>query len=149
MSSEPVIIFWIGLTVISGEFPRRFLKCSFQLWSFSFWLAVFNFALWVLFLLLILFTVCHANHGCLSSTDFFIFINLVLDVIVLFGIYWLVFLGLSFYALALLFFLLGKDAFFKFSFFLLLDTFPNNVWIISEDSNVQIGKDGNYGFLLK
>ena len=35
--------------MISGEFPSKFLKCSFYFWSFSSWLVYFSFAFKVLF----------------------------------------------------------------------------------------------------
>ena len=56
--SWPLLIFWIGLSVISVGFLNRFLKCSFHLSSLSSWLAAFDFALRLLFLLLSSFTVC-------------------------------------------------------------------------------------------
>ena len=60
---------------ISGSYvwvSNRFLKCSFHFWSLSSRLVGFSFALAVLFLPLTLFYVCHANHDCLSSTEFLI-----------------------------------------------------------------------------
>ena len=64
-----LIIFVIGISVISGGFPNRFLKCSFHFCILSFWLAAFSFVLKVLFLSFPSFTVCHDIHDCLSSTE--------------------------------------------------------------------------------
>ena len=61
MSSWPLIISSVGLSVISEGFPSRFLKCFFHFWSLSSWLAAFNFATMVLFL----FIVYHTNCDCL------------------------------------------------------------------------------------
>ena len=72
ISCWPLIIFWISWSVISGWFPSRFLKCPFHIWSFSSWLAAFSFAFEVLFLPITSFTVCHANHNCLSLNEFLI-----------------------------------------------------------------------------
>ena len=67
-----LIIFMIGLFVTLREFLRRYLKCSFHICICFSWLAAFSSALEVLFLLLTLFTVCHAIHDCLSSNEFLI-----------------------------------------------------------------------------
>ena len=40
-SSWPLMIFWIGLSVISGGFLSRFLKCSFHFRNLSSWKATF------------------------------------------------------------------------------------------------------------
>ena len=81
MSSRPLIIFWIGLSVISGEFPNRFLKCFFHLRSLSFWLGALCFALKMLFLLLTSLSVCFAICDCLSfcSLAFIVFLLLSKD----------------------------------------------------------------------
>ena len=63
-----LMIFMIGSSVTIGDFPSRFLKCSFHKCIHSSWVAAFSFALAVLFLLLTSFIVCHAIRGCLSST---------------------------------------------------------------------------------
>ena len=69
MSSWLLIIFVIGSCLTFRVFPSKFLKCCFY-WSNRFsWLAAFSLALAVLFLLLNLFTVCHAILDCLSSTE--------------------------------------------------------------------------------
>jgi len=72
MSSCLSTIFWVLFSMILGAFPRSFWGWSFHFWSLSFWLVAFSFDLEVLFLSLILFTVCHANRDCLSSTDYLI-----------------------------------------------------------------------------
>ena len=64
-----LIILVIGSSVISGAFPSRFLKCCSHSFTLSCWLAAFNFALAVLFLLLTSFIVCQAILDCLSSTE--------------------------------------------------------------------------------
>ena len=64
-----LIILVIGSSVISGGFPCRFLKCCSHSFTLSCWLAAFNFALAVLFLLLTSFIVCQAILDCLSSTE--------------------------------------------------------------------------------
>ena len=48
----------------------KFLKCFFHFWALSYWLVAFS-TVDVIFLPLPLFTICHANHDCLS-TKFFI-----------------------------------------------------------------------------
>ena len=60
-----LIIFVIGSCVTFGSFLRKFLKCCFRLSC----LAAFSLAFAVLFLLLTLFTVCHAILDCLSSNE--------------------------------------------------------------------------------
>ena len=72
MSNRLLIIFVRSLSVTFGEFPNRFLKCSFHMWIRSFWLSAFSIAFKVLFFLFTLFTVCHAIRDCLSSTEFLI-----------------------------------------------------------------------------
>ena len=69
MSSWLLIIFVIGSFIILGDFPRRFLKCSFHKCIRSSWVASFDLALAVLFILLTSFTVFHAILDCLSSTE--------------------------------------------------------------------------------
>ena len=64
-----LMIFVIGSCVTFGGFPSRFWKCCFHSFTLSCWLAAFNFALAVLFLLLTSFIVCHAILDCLSSTE--------------------------------------------------------------------------------
>ena len=71
MSCWSLMISLIGSSVISFNFPRRFLKCSFHKCSCS-WLAAFSLALEVFFLLLTSFTVCHVIWDCPSSTKFLI-----------------------------------------------------------------------------
>ena len=60
MSSWPLVILWIGLSVISGEILRWFSKSSFHSWSLSSLQAALNFSLDLLFLSLSSFIVCHA-----------------------------------------------------------------------------------------
>ena len=69
MSNCLLIILVIGSSVIFGGFPSRFLKCCSHSFTLSCWLAAFNFALAVLFLLLTSFIVCQAILDCLSSTE--------------------------------------------------------------------------------
>ena len=64
-----LIILVIGSFVTFGGFPSRFLKCCSHSFTLSCWLAAFNFALAVLFLLLTSFIVCQAILDCLSSTE--------------------------------------------------------------------------------
>ena len=72
MSSWLLIIFWINLSVTSEGFTNRFLKCFFHFCIYLFGWQFFCFAFEVLFLPFTLFTVCHTNHDCLSSTKFLI-----------------------------------------------------------------------------
>ena len=69
MSNCLLIILVIGSFVSFGGFPSRFLKCYSHSFTFSCWLAAFNFALAVFFLLLTSFIVCQAILDCLSSTE--------------------------------------------------------------------------------
>ena len=69
MSSCLLIIFMIGSCVTFGGFPSKFSKCCFHSCIRSSWLVAFSLALAVLYLLLTLFTVCHAILDCLSSTE--------------------------------------------------------------------------------
>ena len=68
MSNCLLIIFVIGSCVTFGGFPSKFSKCCFHRCIRSSWLVAFSLAFAVLFLLLTLFTVCHAILDCLSST---------------------------------------------------------------------------------
>ena len=68
MSNCLLIILVIGSFITFGGFPSRFSKCCFHSFILS-WLAAFNFALAVLFLLLTSFIVCQAILDCLSSTE--------------------------------------------------------------------------------
>ena len=69
MSNCLLIILVIGSFVTFGGFPSRFSKCCFHSFTLSCWLAAFNFALAVLFLLLTSFIVCQAILDCLFSTE--------------------------------------------------------------------------------
>ena len=69
MSNCLLIILVIGSFVIFGGFPRRLLKCCSHSFTLSCWLAAFNFALAVLFLLLTSFIVYQVILDCLSSTE--------------------------------------------------------------------------------
>ena len=69
MSNCLLIILVIGSFVTFGGFPSRFSKCCFHSFTLSCWLAAFNFALAVFFLLLTSFIVCQAILDCLSSTE--------------------------------------------------------------------------------
>ncbi len=69
MSNCLLIILVIASFVTFGGFPNRFSKCCFHSFTLSCWLAVFNFALAVLFLQLTSFIVCQAILDCLSSTE--------------------------------------------------------------------------------
>ena len=68
------LLIFISLSVTLGNFPNRFLKCSFHMCILSFWLAAFSLVLEVLFLLLTSFTLCHSKQDCLSSTEFLILV---------------------------------------------------------------------------
>ena len=70
--SWPLVISLVGLSVISGGFPKRFLKCSFHFCSILSRLVAFNFGVNVFFLPLTSFFVCHGNRDCLLSTKFLI-----------------------------------------------------------------------------
>ena len=61
--------FVIGSSVTFWGFPSKVLKCCFHRYIHSSWLVAFSLAFAVLFLLLTLFTVCHAILDCLSSTE--------------------------------------------------------------------------------
>ena len=61
--------FWIGLSVITKEFPSEILKGFFHLWDLSSWLAAYSFVLEVLFLPMTFFSVSHAICACLSFTE--------------------------------------------------------------------------------
>ena len=67
MFSWLLIIFVIGSCLTFRGFLSKFFKC-FHRCIHSSWLAAFSLALAVLFLLLTLFTVCHAILDCLSLT---------------------------------------------------------------------------------
>ena len=82
MSNCLLIILVIGSFVIFGGFPSRFLKCCSHSFTLSCWLAAFNFALAVLFLLLISFIVCQAILDCLSSTESLFYIQNQIDKII-------------------------------------------------------------------
>ena len=69
MSIWLLIILGIGLSVTLGEFPSRFLKCYFHICIYSSGLAAFSFTLEVFFLLFTSFSVYHAIHNCLPSTE--------------------------------------------------------------------------------
>ena len=71
-----IIIFETGLSVTLGEFPGRFLKCSFHMYICFSWLTSFSLALGVLFHLLITITVCSAIRERQSSTEFLILLIL-------------------------------------------------------------------------
>ena len=64
-----LIILVIGSCVTFGGFPNKFSKCCFHRSIHFCWLVSFSLAFAVLFLLLTLFTVCHAILNCLSSTE--------------------------------------------------------------------------------
>ena len=60
------LFFSVALSVISGGFPSRLLKCSFHFCNLSSWLAAFRF------LSLTSFSACHSNRYFLSTTEFLI-----------------------------------------------------------------------------
>ena len=64
-----LIIPVIGSCVTFGRFPSKFSKCCFHSCIRSSWLVALSLAFAVLFLLLTLFTVCHAFLDCISSTE--------------------------------------------------------------------------------
>ena len=67
MFSGSLIIFCLGLSIISGRFPSRFLNFFF---SFLQFFLVLLTSCSLSPSLPISFTVCHANRDCLSSTEF-------------------------------------------------------------------------------
>ena len=69
-----LIIFVIDLSVSLGEFPIRFLKCSFHMCIRSSCLTAFSFVLEVFLLFLTWFTVNCTLCDCLSSTAFLIWL---------------------------------------------------------------------------
>ena len=69
MSNCLLIILVIGSCVTFGGFLSKFSKCCFHSCIHSPWLVAFNLTFSVLFLLLTLFTICHAIPDCLSSTE--------------------------------------------------------------------------------
>ena len=69
MSNCLLIILVISSFVTFGGFRCRFSKCCFHSFTLSCWLAAFNFALAVLFLLLTLFILCQAILDSLSFTE--------------------------------------------------------------------------------
>ena len=79
MSNCLLIILVIGSSVIFGGLPSRFLKCCSHSFTLSCWLAAFNFALAVLFLLLTSFIVCQAgqSNGENRNVTFMLFIFLL------------------------------------------------------------------------
>ena len=68
MSNSLLIILMIGSCITFRGFPSKFSKC-FHRCICSCWLVAFSLAFAVLFLLLTLFTVCHAILDCLSSIE--------------------------------------------------------------------------------
>ena len=72
MSNWLLIIFVIGSCVTFRGFPSKLSKCCLHRCIRSSWLVAFSLAFAVLFLLLTLFTICHAILECLSSTEFLI-----------------------------------------------------------------------------
>ena len=68
MSNCLPIILVIGSRVTFGGFLSKFSKCCFHKCIHSCWLVAFILAFTVFFLLLTLFTVCHAILDCLTST---------------------------------------------------------------------------------
>ena len=69
MSNCLLIILVIGSFVTFGGFPCRSSNFCFHSFTLSCWLAAFNLALVVLFLLLTSFIVCQAILDCLSSNE--------------------------------------------------------------------------------
>ena len=69
MSTWLQIIFVIGSSVAFGIVSNKFSKCCFYTCIRSSSLAAFSLVLAVIFLLLILFAVCHAMLDCLSLTE--------------------------------------------------------------------------------
>ena len=88
MSSWLLIIFPVGLFVISFVFPCKFVKKSFHFWSLSFWLAVFSLSLLVLFISLTLFTVMLFGIVYLQPYFWIYWFSLERIVDVLFVLYW-------------------------------------------------------------
>ena len=91
MSRWPLIIFSVGLSVISGIFQNR---SSFHFWSLSTWPATFSFALEVLFLPLTSFTMGHANRDFLPNIWFHWFgLGYIQDFLRCFSLFYLIFLS--------------------------------------------------------
>ena len=63
-SCWPIIISSVSLFVISGGFPNRFLKCSFNFWIVFLWADSFYFNSQGVFPSLTSFTVCHVHCDC-------------------------------------------------------------------------------------
>ena len=74
MSSWLLMIFVIGSSITSGDFPSRFLKCRFQRYIRSSYLTTLGLVPAVLFIRLTSFTACYAIRDCLSSAGSLIFI---------------------------------------------------------------------------
>ena len=118
----------IGSSVIFGGFPSRFLKCCSHSFTLSCWLAAFNFALAVLFLLLTLFIVCQANLDCLSSTD-----SLILS------IWFCMYSACSFRYTPVNWYC----AFYEDLSSLVRSILKHNLLVIGRDMNAQMGKNRN------
>ena len=69
MSNCLLIILVIGSGITFRAFLSKFSKYCFHRYIHSSWLVAFSLAFTVLFLLLTLFTICHAILDCLSSTE--------------------------------------------------------------------------------
>ena len=127
MSSGLLIIFMIGSSITLRDFLSRFLKYCFYKYIPSSWVAAFNLALAMLFLLLTSFTVCHVILDHLSSNKSLILLiwSWIYSVssfrYALLSSLWAV---LSFWALALVgFLLLHWDVLFTLSHFFLTANF--------------------------
>ena len=144
MSSWLLIIFVIGLSITLGEFPRRFMKCSFPMCNRSSCLATFSLALEVLFLLLTFFTICLAIRDCITSTEFLIL--LIWHWMYFICSFWYAlssFLWVfSFWALVLVgFLLLYRDAVFTLSrFFWTTNVSHWNLCLVISDRNIFLQK---------
>ena len=123
MSNCLLIIIVIGSCITFRGFPRKFSKCCFHSYILSSWLVVFSLAFAMLFLLLTMFTVCHAILDCISSTE-----SLILLIwFCMYSVYSFRYMlansfctFLSFRALILVgFFLLHSEAVFKSAWFFL------------------------------
>ena len=72
MSCWPSIISLFALSMVSRQFPCKFLKCSFNFGSLSSWLKTYRLTLQEIFLHLTFFTVSYAKCDCIYCTKYLI-----------------------------------------------------------------------------
>ena len=100
ISSCLLIIFWIGLSIISRGFPSRFLKCSFYLWNLSSWLAALPSAHFIYCLF------CYSRFSIFYWV--FDFIDLALNIFLFFWYVLVLWAFFSFFTLAFVSFYLVR-----------------------------------------